>query len=528
VKRLQLVAQVFAQALARKRAGRALRESEERVALAAEAAELGLWVWNIAGDEVWGSPKWRHLFGFTSGELVGFQQVIQRIHPDDRGTVEREVRRAVAERIDYAGEFRALLPDGTQRWVLSRGRGQGDASGTPARMLGAAIDVTERKRTEAALRASEARLAAGTELAALGYYEIDYAERTAFMDDRFGEICGIPAELAQGFQAVEFWFKHLHTDDLPLISQERQKLHDGNVDRIALEYRYRHPTQGQRWLHHSARVASRRTGGGGIRTFGVIRDITQQKEAELEAKGLRSNLAHADRVTLLGQLASSLAHELSQPLGAILRNAEAAEIILQAASPDLEELRAIVTDILRDDKRAGLVIDRLRSLLKRRSLVLQPIELSSVIAEVLSLVQADAAARHMKLAYSAAPGLPVVRGDRIHLQQVLLNLLVNAMDALEGCASNARSIQVSAHRTNLAMVEVRVSDNGPGIASDSFGQLFEPFFTTKAKGMGMGLAVSKTIVEAHQGRLWAENRPEGGACFCFTVPVPGGAGGRGA
>lgn len=188
VKRLQLVAQVFTHALARKRASQALRESEERVALAAEAAELGLWVWNIGSDEVWGSPRWRRLFGFTSAERVGFHEVLHRIHLDDREAVEREVRRAVAERSDYAGEFRTLLPDGTQRWVLSRGRGQGDASGTPARMLGAALDITERKRTEAALRTSEARLAAGTELAGLGYYEVDYAERSCFLDDRFREM----------------------------------------------------------------------------------------------------------------------------------------------------------------------------------------------------------------------------------------------------------------------------------------------------------------------------------------------------
>ena len=238
-------------------------------------------------------------------------------------------------------------------------------------------------------------------------------------------------------------------------------------------------------------------------------------------------MAHAGRVTVLGQLASALAHELSQPLGAILRNAEAAEIILQQPSPDLEELRAIVTDIHADDQRAGQVIDRLRSLLKRRSLDLQPVDLQGVIAEVLSLVQADAAARHVKLAYSAAPGLPLVLGDRIHLQQVLLNLLVNAMDALEGCAPGQRLVQVSVHRTDPSRVEVRVCDNGPGIPGESLPRLFEPFFTTKAKGMGLGLPVSKTIIEAHQGRLWAENRPEGGACFCFTLKVAGGEGGWG-
>jgi len=260
----------------------------------------------------------------------------------------------------------------------------------------------------------------------------------------------------------------------------------------------------------------------GLLVLIAIADLTARRQAEMEAKELRGNLAHAGRVTLLGQLASALAHELSQPLGAILRNAETAEIMLQGSSPDLEELRSIVTDILRDDQRAGQVIDRLRSLLKRGSLDLQPIELSSVIAEVLSLVHADAAARHVKLAYSATPDLPLVRGDRVHLQQVVLNLLVNAMDALEGCAPDQRCLEVRAHRTDATTCEVRVSDNGPGLPGDALERLFEPFFTTKAKGMGMGLAVSKTIIESHKGRLWAENRPAGGACFCFTLPVASG------
>jgi C4-dicarboxylate-specific signal transduction histidine kinase len=256
--------------------------------------------------------------------------------------------------------------------------------------------------------------------------------------------------------------------------------------------------------------------------IGLFVNRAKRKRAEMEAQELRGNLAHSGRVTMLGQLASALAHELNQPLGAILRNAEAAELILRQPEPDLEELRAIVTDILKDDQRAGQVIDRLRSLLKRRSLDLQSVELHGVITEVLSLVHADAAARHVKLVYSEAPKLLKVRGDRIHLQQVLLNLLVNAMDALAGTAPNERSIQITANRTDSGMVEVRVGDNGPGIPGEALERLFEPFFTTKTNGMGLGLPVSKTIIQAHQGRIWAENRPGGGAYFYFTLPVADG------
>ena len=245
------------------------------------------------------------------------------------------------------------------------------------------------------------------------------------------------------------------------------------------------------------------------------------RNAELETRKLRGNLIHAARVTLLGHLASGLAHELSQPLGAILRNAETAAIMLQSSTPDLEELRAIVTDILSDDKRAGHVIDRLRSLFQRRSLDPQRIDLQGVIAEVVEMVHTDAAAHQVKITFLAALDLPIVMGDCVHLQQVLLNLLVNAMDSLEASIPDQRSIRVSARRMDPATVEVRVADNGPGIPGGSLERLFEPFFTTKSNGMGMGLPISKTIIEAHQGKLWAENGTQGGACFCFTVPTAG-------
>jgi C4-dicarboxylate-specific signal transduction histidine kinase len=248
-------------------------------------------------------------------------------------------------------------------------------------------------------------------------------------------------------------------------------------------------------------------------------DITTRRDSELESRELRDELAHSGRVSLLGQLASSIAHELSQPLGAILRNAEAAEILLQSDPPDLGELRAIVTDILADDHRAGQVIDRLRSLLKRRSLDLLPLDLDEVVGEVLAMVHTDAANRDVRLIWSPAQDLPPVLGDRVHLQQVLLNLLVNAMDALETVAPENRLIELAARKSDPFTVEINVIDNGPGIPPDKIGKVLEPFFTTKADGMGMGLAVSKTIVEAHHGKLWVENAAGGGASFKFTLRV---------
>jgi len=246
-------------------------------------------------------------------------------------------------------------------------------------------------------------------------------------------------------------------------------------------------------------------------------DITRQKEADAEAQRQREELAHLSRVAALGMLTGSLAHELNQPLGAILANAEAAELFLQSDAPDLDELRAIVQDIRRDDERASSVICRLRALFKRGEFKPCPMALDELMGEVVTLVRSDSARRHIAIALDLPPDLPLVHGDRIQVQQVLLNLLINAMAALESKAEDERALTLRARRSGAGFVEVALSDNGPGIPAEQLGRMFEPFFTTKASGMGLGLSISRTLIEAHGGRIWAENNADGGATFRFTV-----------
>ena len=234
---------------------------------------------------------------------------------------------------------------------------------------------------------------------------------------------------------------------------------------------------------------------------------------------MRGQLAHVARVTMLGQLAAALAHELGQPLGAILRNAEAAELFLQHEPPDLDELRAILADIRKDDQRAGDVIERLRALLKRRSIEPRALAVGDLLANCDALIRADAAGRHVKVEIEASPGLPRVMGDRVHLQQVLLNLVLNAMDAVEGEPAEERRVSVRARLDGGRTVEVAVSDSGHGMTPERLALVFEPFFTTKANGMGIGLPISRTIIEAHGGRIWAETNADKGATLRFTLPV---------
>jgi PAS domain S-box-containing protein len=367
--------------------GRELRESEERMTLAAEAAGFGVWMWNIARNQIWGSERWLRLFGFAPETTVTFENLIQRIHPDDRVTVEHAVRRAVADRSDYTAEYRLVLPDNTQHWVAARGRVYPDTHGKPVRMMGATFDFTVRKQTE------------------------------------------------------------------------------------------------------------------------------------LEVQQQRGELAHLSRVTMLGELSGSLAHELNQPLTAILSNAQAAQRFLAHDNADLNEVRDILKDIVDEDKRAGEVIRRLRLLLKKGEVQHQSFDLNEVVREVLKLVRSDLVNQGVAVQADLAPALPEVNADRVQLQQVLLNLVMNACDAMTGGPAGDRKLII---RTELAAgegIRVSVADRGVGLAPDNLEKVFEPFFTTKVQGMGMGLSVCRTIITAHGGKLWAANNPERGATFHFTLPA---------
>jgi signal transduction histidine kinase len=222
---------------------------------------------------------------------------------------------------------------------------------------------------------------------------------------------------------------------------------------------------------------------------------------------------------MLGQLASSLAHELSQPLGAILRNAEAAGMVLESKSPDFEELKEIVTDILRDDRRARDVVDRLRTMLRRRPAELAPVAAHGLLEDVVALVRADAASRDIAIELLPSHDLPEVGGDRVQLIQVLLNLALNAMDAVGEQPSMQRNVTLGARTTQDGQVEFSVADTGPGIPPEFARKIFEAFFTTKPSGMGIGLAISRTIAEAHGGSLTMETQPQGGTTFFLTLPV---------
>jgi signal transduction histidine kinase len=256
----------------------------------------------------------------------------------------------------------------------------------------------------------------------------------------------------------------------------------------------------------------------------VFANALSRRRSEMEGQRLRQDLAHVGRVSTIGALTTSLAHELNQPLTAILSNAEAAEQLLDSSAPNLKEVREILQDIAKDDRRATQVIHRLRGLLRKGTLEPSSLDINEVIGEVARLVSADAVVRNVSVRLDLAPELPPIRGDRVQLQQVVLNLLLNGLDAMQDAGGGDRSLVLRTVRTGADGVQVAVRDSGTGIDEADLDQIFQAFYTTKAAGMGMGLTIARAIVEAHGGRLEARNNPAGGSTFSFTLPV--GAQGR--
>jgi signal transduction histidine kinase len=242
---------------------------------------------------------------------------------------------------------------------------------------------------------------------------------------------------------------------------------------------------------------------------------------ELEAQRTRDEMAHFTRVSTMGELTASLAHELSQPLTGILANAQAAQRLLAATPPNLEEVRASLGDIVADDRRAGDIIRRLRELLKKSEPRRMVLDLNALVEDVVKLVGSDALSRSVSITVDPDPALPPLRADRVQLQQVVLNLLMNAMEAMATTPEGARAVSIRTQCLDGQAAHVSVKDAGPGITEDALARIFEPFYTTKPDGMGMGLSIARSIVEAHGGRLWATGNPSGGATFHFTVTLTG-------
>jgi PAS domain S-box-containing protein len=368
------------------------------------------------------------------------------------------------------------------------------------------------------LRESEKRLSMAADAAKLGIWVRELTKNEIWATENWRQLFGFTKTEPL---TLDLFLQRLHPDDRDGVHQALTQLNNNNPH-YEKEYRIL-PLAGQiRWIASRGR-AEFDGAGKPVLVRGVSVDITHRKQAELEAQSRREELAHLSRVTMLGELSGSLAHELNQPLTAILSNAQAAQRFLSRDDADLNEVREILADIVSEDKRAGEVISRLRVLLKKGEAQHQSLDLNEVVQEALKLVRNDlfnhAVSAHLELARD----LPAVKADRVQLQQVLLNTVTNACHAMANNSPKDRVILIRTVATSDEGVRVEIEDRGCGIPAENLERVFQSFFTTRIEGMGMGLAICHNIIKAHAGKMWAKNNPERGATFYFTLPAyPGG------
>ena len=283
------------------------------------------------------------------------------------------------------------------------------------------------------------------------------------------------------------------------------------------EIRFREPGQWEKYRWQTLAVAAVLLIQAGL-IWVLLHERHMRADAERESRNHLSELAHANRQATAGELSSTMAHELNQPLGAILTNAETAELILSSPAPNLSEVKEILADIKRDDIRASEVIDRMRGFLRRAPFEDKAIDLNDAVRKVFDFLSVQASARNVALSFEPSGEPLQVRGDQVQIQQVIMNLVVNSMDAM-AAIPNGRSVIGRTGMNGGSSAVVSIADSGPGIPAEKLNEIFDPFFTTKKQGMGIGLSISRTIVQAHKGRIWAENQREGGAVFRLSLPL---------
>ena len=500
---------------------RELEASDKRLNLAADSADLGLWEWDIVRNEIWITDKGRALFGFGGSEKLDFDRFRSRLHPEDRESVLNVVENSLRTGAEYRSEYRVVLPNGQLRWIAGRGHVECNGDGQPVRMRGASLDITQRKQAEEQLRMSEATLRESkehidlaTKAAGLVVWTWDIPRDEVWLSSKDRALFGF----SQGEKlTAERILSVVHPEDRQLVRQlSEDALRTGRE--IENQYRVLLPDGRVRWVTRLGRIEFD-ADGKPLRERGILMDISKGKHAELEAARQRHDLAHLARVTTLGELSSSLAHELTHPLASILSNAQAAQRFLDGDDVDLKEVSEILNDIVTEDERAGEVIHRLRSLLKKG----EPqkycdVNLNEVVQDVLKLVRNDLINQNVTAETDLAQNLPSIIGDRVQLQQVLLNLVLNACEAMADCASSERQLFI-ASKLEKSAVQVSVTDRGGGIPEKKIEQVFERFFTTKKEGMGLGLSICRSIIDAHEGKIWATNNADCGATFYFSLPI---------
>lgn len=486
---------------ARRRAEEALRAERQRLYDLLET--LPVYVVLLARDYhvPFANRFFRERFGESHGRRC-FEYLFQRTEPCEDCQTYKVLEIGGPHRWEWTG------PDGRDYDVYDFPFTDTDGS---ALILEMGMDVTDHKRAQHAVQRSEARYRSFVEASTQMGWTANAQGLVTDDLSAWREFTGQSREQVQGWG----WLDALHPDDRQHTAAAWSRSVATQTN-FSTEFRLRRHDGEFRWL--SSRGVPVLAEGTIREWVGACTDITERKRADEEVQRLREELGHVDRAARLGELTASLAHELNQPLAAILSNAQAARRFLASGAPDMEQFREILDDIIQDDKRAGSVIHRLRLMLQKRRQEPENFNVNDPIREVVQLLHSEAVGRNAAVTMELASGLPAVWAGRVELQQVMMNLIINALDAVKDVPPDRRQILIRTSLNGDAIV-VAVRDRGCGIPSAETKGIFEPFFTTKPTGLGMGLAICRRMIQAHGGRIWAENNEDGGATISFTLPL---------
>jgi PAS domain S-box-containing protein len=458
--------------------------------------------WNRGAEELYG---WKHPEAF--GKIT--HQLMQTIFPMPLETITAELLRNDR----WEGELVHTKKDGTQAIVASRWSVQRDAQGRLVAILETNNDITQRKQAEDALRRSEAYLAEAQRLSLTGSFGWKISSGELFWSDESFRIFGYDQTTTPSLELV---IQRTHPSDMARVRQLIDRASRDGRD-WEVEHRLLLPNGSIKSVHVVARAVTDESGRAEF--VGAIMDVSAAKQAEQKLRQVEAELAHISRVTTLGELTASIAHEVNQPLAAVVTNAEAAMRWLAADPPNTGKAREVLGDIVKDGMRASDVIDRIRAIIKKAPTRMARVDVNEAVLDVITLTRSELMRQGVSLQTQLATGLPLIEGDRIQLQQVILNLILNAVEAMSSIDKGAREARISTEREAAGGVLVTVRDFGPGLDPESLNHLFEAFYTTKSDGLGMGLPICRSIIEAHGGRLWATANKPRGAVFQFTLPV---------
>jgi PAS domain S-box-containing protein len=508
-------------AIQHKLAQEKLQRSEAYLAETEKLTHTGSWAWNVRTQKVlYCSDEMFRIFGLDPLQTLPTRKNFrQRIHPEDRDRVDERFERLLRERVDSFDEYRALLPDGTVKHIMSSGHPVFDEDRELIEIIGTAVDVTDRKTAELERR----------RLASL----VEQAGDLMAIADLSG---GTPIYLNKaGMKMVGFdsWEEARERHGLHYIFPEDRQFVNEVLWPAVLEkgswsgeMRFRHFKTGDPIpiLYSCFRIDDPETGQP-VNVGNVCRDIAERKRAEAEAREnnqryheMQMELAHANRVATMGQLTASIAHEIIQPLAATVTNAETALRWLDRGSSHLKEVQEALTSIVDDSVRTAELVKRIRALMKKEPPRKDRLEVNGVILEIIEVMRSEAVKHGVSILTELADLLPVVEADRVQLQQVLLNLVVNALEAMGADDEGPKELLISTGKVEPSGALVAVQDSGPGLEALMLERVFASFYTTKPTGFGLGLSICRSIIEAHGGRLWASKNQRRGATFQFTLP----------